>query len=105
MIDPHRPYPDRPVVDDDSDRVLTYAADQLVMLRSPMWHQDGLAQIHAVVSLMAQAQHQLPRLVADARDQQHTWTEIARQLRRPRLAVIALHAGRTSKRRTPIDPD
>jgi hypothetical protein len=105
MIDPHHPYPARPVTGDDSALVLNHAADQLVMLRSPMWHGDALAQLHAVASLIAEAHKQLPTLVADARDQQHTWKEIARQLRRSRLAVIALHAGRTARRRTPLDPD
>ena len=82
LDDPRRPYPPRPMLDDDSADVLDQAVAALVALRAPMHFGDAGADLHAIVSLIAEARDRLPRTVADARDQQHTWTEIARQLRR-----------------------
>jgi hypothetical protein len=35
---------------------------------------DALSELHALASLAKQIRAQLPRVIADARDQQHTWT-------------------------------
>jgi hypothetical protein len=70
-----------------------------------MYHDDALAELHALASLTLEANRRLPQVVTDARDQQHSWSEIAGQLGQRRLAVMARHAGRTAKRRTPPDPD
>jgi len=61
--------------------------------------------LHALTSLIAEAQSRLPRVVADARDQQHTWTAIAQQIGVTRLRALARYGGRTAKRRTPLGPD
>jgi len=104
LDDPRRPYPPRPMLDDDSADVLDQAVAALVALRAPMHFGDAGADLHAVVSLIAEARDRLPRTVADARDQQHTWTEIARQLGVSRLHVLARFGGRTARRRTPLEP-
>lgn len=78
--DPRRLHPGRPVVDDDSAWVLAEAAEQLTVFRSPMLVGDFLAHLHVLVSLRAEIHAQLPEVVATAREQGHTWGDIARQL-------------------------
>lgn len=78
--DPRRAHPDRAVVDDDSAAVVDEAAEQLTVYRSPMLVGDCLARLHALVSLRAEIQARLPEVVAGARDQDHDWRDIARQL-------------------------
>ncbi|MGH7416919.1 MAG: hypothetical protein ACREKB_03995 [Candidatus Rokuibacteriota bacterium] len=79
-IDPRRSPPDHPVVDDDSAAVMDDAVFCLTMLRSPMRHGDALARLHALVSLMAQAEALLPDAVADAWDQDYRWKEIGHHM-------------------------
>ena len=103
--DPRRAYPTRPVTDDHSATVLHDAVHTLTMLRAPMHEGDACAALHAVVSLIDQARAALPKLVVDARDQDHTWAEIAGELGITRTAAIIRYAGRTTTRRTPLDRD
>lgn len=93
------------MTDEDCRCVLDEALRELVSLRSPMYHGDALAALHALSSLVKEANGRVPRLVADSRDQFHTWREISRQLGRNRVLVIARYVARTKKRRTPLDPD
>jgi hypothetical protein len=53
---------------------------ELTLLRSPMHLGDCLADLHAMVSLLAQIHAWLPVVVAGARNQGHSWNEIAAQL-------------------------
>jgi hypothetical protein len=76
-IDPRRRYPSSPLLDDESDAVLVVAVHDLILLRSPMWCEDAGATLHALASLAAQIQAWLPDAVADARDQDYRWAEIA----------------------------
>jgi hypothetical protein len=78
--DPRRPHPDRVVLDDDTLQVIDAAVYQLSIYRSPMNLNDGLLRLHALASLIAQADALLAAAVADARDQDHPWSDIARQL-------------------------
>ena len=78
--DPRRPPPDQVVLDDDSLRVIEDAVYQLGILRSPMSHGDGLLRLHVLASLIAQADALIADAVADARDQDHPWPDIARRL-------------------------
>jgi hypothetical protein len=80
MLDPSRSYPATPVVDNESDVVLEEAIHSLTMMRSPMWEGDALARLHALVSLAAQITALLPETIRDARDQDHSWEDIATQL-------------------------
>lgn len=96
--DPRRAHPSRAVVDDDSAAVLAEAAERLTVFRSPMLEGDRLAHLHALVSLGAQIQAQLPEVVAGAREQGHTWRDIAGQL--------DMTAGEARRRFTPAaNPD
>jgi hypothetical protein len=69
-----------PTADQDSLRVLDEAIDQLARLRTPYWLGDSGVRLHALASLIAQAQQLLPRAVHDARDQELTWAEIGELL-------------------------
>ena len=103
--DPWRHYPLRALTDDDSACVLDEAIEDLLVLRSPLYSGDAGAELHALVSLIAQAEGRLASVVADARDQEHSWAEIAHQLGRSRLGAIARYAPNSKRRRRPIDPD
>ena len=69
-----------PVVDDLSATVLNEAIDTLAKLRTPYWLGDGAVHLHALASLLAQAQLMLPEAVAQARDQDLTWDQIGQLL-------------------------
>ena len=103
--DPRRLYPTQARADDDSASVLDEALETLIALRSPLYSGDAGAELHALVSLIAHAKERLASVVADARDQEHTWREIARQLGCSRLSAMVRHAPNSKKRRRPLDPD
>ncbi len=78
VSDPRRRCPSDPLVDDESDAVVAFAVNDIVMLRSPMWSGDAGAVLHALASLTAHIQEWLPDAVAEARSQDYSWPEIAR---------------------------
>jgi hypothetical protein len=69
-----------PAAGHDSRQVLTGAADQLARLRTPYWLGDPAVHLHALASLIAQAEQLLPQAVHDARDQELTWAQIGELL-------------------------
>jgi hypothetical protein len=69
-----------PTTGDDSLRVLTDAIDNLARLRTAYWLGDSAVHLHAMASLIAQAQQLLPQAVHDPRDQELTWTQIGELL-------------------------
>jgi hypothetical protein len=69
-----------PATGDDSLQVLTDATDDLAQLRTAYWLGDSAVRLHALTSLIAQAQQLLPQAVHDARDQELTWTQIGELL-------------------------
>ncbi len=90
-------HPDRPVTDDVSAAILDAAVTLLTLLRSPLSLGDALAELHAMVSLLAELQIALPATVAAARDQDHTWHDIAHQLQiTPASARRRYRGSRTS---------
>ncbi|HZT66871.1 MAG TPA: hypothetical protein VFA11_13870 [Acidimicrobiales bacterium] len=99
MNDPRRLYPTRPVLDDDSARVLEEALNTLTVLRSPMFVGDACAELHAMVSLRAQIDAWIDDTVAAARDQGTTWTVIGRQLGLPASEVRSLYRSRRAEGR------
>jgi len=103
--DPRRFPPPIAVVDDDLDAVLDDAVSSLVVMRSPMLSGDALAEMHALTSLAAQIRVRLPSVVADARDQGHTWGEITGQLGCGMARTLLRHAGRTRSRRLLLGSD
>ena len=79
----------RPVTDDDlpaprvdqhSAIIVSDAVDALAALRTPYWLGDSAVRLHALASLIAQAQQLLPGAVHDAREQEHSWTQIGQLL-------------------------
>jgi hypothetical protein len=73
-------HPDRPLVDDATAAVLAEATVELTLSRSPGLLGDGLADLHAMTSLLAQLHAWIPLSVSAARDQGHSWEAIAQQL-------------------------
>ena len=69
-----------PTTGDDSLHVLSEAAGQLARLRTPYWLGDSAVRLHALTSLIAQAQQLLPQAVHDARNQELTWAQIGELL-------------------------
>jgi hypothetical protein len=65
---------------DDSLAVLTKAIEALAGLRTACWLGDSAVHLHALASLIAQAQQLLPQAIHDARDQELTWTQIGELL-------------------------
>lgn len=80
MTDRWAHHPGHPVVDEESAAVLEEALHSLTMLRSAGSEGDAGARLHVLASLMAQAQAVLADAVADARDQDYSWAEIAERL-------------------------
>lgn len=80
MMDRWKRHPDRPAVDEESAAVLEEALHSLTMLRCAGSEGDAGARLHVLASLMAQADSVLANTVADARDQDYTWAEIAERL-------------------------
>ena len=69
-----------PATGDDSLHVLNQAIDQLARLRTPYWLGDSAVRLHALASLITQAQQLLPQAIHDARDQELTWAQIGELL-------------------------
>jgi hypothetical protein len=69
-----------PATGDDSLHVLSQAIDNLAQLRTAYWLGDSAVHLHALTSLIAQAQQLLPQAVHDARDQELTWAQISELL-------------------------
>jgi hypothetical protein len=69
-----------PTTGDDSLHVLNDAIDALARLRTAYWLGDSAVRLHALASLIAQAQQLLPQAIHDARDQELTWTQIGELL-------------------------
>ena len=65
-----------PATGKDSLQILNQAIDDLARLRTPYWLGDSAVHLHALTSLLAQAQQLLPQAVHQARDQELTWTQI-----------------------------
>lgn len=104
-VDPRRRYPDSPLVDDESEAVLVVAVNDVILLRSPMWCGDSGAILHALASLAATIEAWLPAAVADARDQDYRWSEIASMLGVPAGTARRRYAHHAVTREAPLQPD
>ena len=69
-----------PTTGNDSLQVLNDAVDQLARLRTAYWLGDSAVHLHALASLIAQAQQLLPQAVHEARDQELTWAQVGELL-------------------------
>jgi hypothetical protein len=73
-----RPVPPAPPrTGEDSADVLDEATFTLTMDRFPGSWGDAAAKLHALASLIAEAEAAIPDAVADAIDQDHRWQDIA----------------------------
>ena len=73
-------HPAAPVADAATAAVLDEAITSLALLRHPGLIGDAGVHLHDLASLAAQAEAVLPGMVADARDQDYTWTQIGDRL-------------------------
>jgi hypothetical protein len=105
MRAPRRDHYLAPATGTDSERVLEDAIDTLATLRDMDWLGDAGATLHLLASLLAQAQHRLPRAVADARDQEYSWAQIADLLGVTRASAWQRYSRHLANHRTPLDPD
>lgn len=101
MREPRRDHYIEPATGVDSERVLDDAIATLGTLRDLPWLGDAGATLHLLISLIHQAEQQLPRAVADARDQEYSWAQIADLLGVTRASAWQRYAGRTTTNRTP----
>jgi hypothetical protein len=61
-------------------RRLNQAIDALARLRTAYWLGDSAVHLHALASLIAQAEQLLPQAVHHARDQELTWAQMGELL-------------------------
>ncbi|MGH9088934.1 MAG: hypothetical protein ACRDYZ_12630 [Acidimicrobiales bacterium] len=82
VLDPSlQTYRARPLIDADAALVLAQGVSELASTRCPALGIAGpLADLHATVSLLRQGRAFIPDVLADARLQDRSWTEIAAQL-------------------------
>ncbi|GAC1547158.1 MAG: hypothetical protein NVS3B12_35220 [Acidimicrobiales bacterium] len=102
---PLRAHPDRPVIDGHSEQVVADAVALISVLRSPMGQGHAGLRLHALASLIAQAEALLPDAVADARDCDFYWPEIARELGVSTAAAFHRYDDYTTTRKLPLDAD
>jgi hypothetical protein len=77
-----------PRTDDYSALIVRDAIDDLAALRTPYWLGDSAIHLHALASLIAQAQQMIPGAIAAARDRELSWAQIGQLLNiSPRAAA------------------
>ena len=105
MREPRRDHYLAPATGEDTERVIDDAIETLGTLRSLPWLGDAGATLHLLTSLIAQAQHRLPRAVADARHQDYSWAQIGDLLGTTRASAWQRYAHNLASHPTPLDPD
>ncbi len=105
MREPRRDHYIAPTTGHDSERILDAAIESLGTVRGLEWVGDAGATLHPLISLTAEAERRLPRAVADARDQDYSWAQIADLLGVTRASAWQRYAGRSAQHRTPLNPD
>jgi hypothetical protein len=105
MREPRRDHYIEPATGPDSEAVIEAAIESLGTLRNLAWLGDAGVTLHLLVSLIHQAEQQLPTAVAAARQQDYTWAQIADLLGVTRASAWQRYAGRTTANPTPLDPD
>jgi hypothetical protein len=66
---------------------------------------NATAELAAAIQFISHARRRLPDLVANARDQDTSWAEIATQLHLTRLGAMARYGHHARTRPQPLDPD
>jgi hypothetical protein len=94
-----------PATGADTEQVIEDAIDTLGTLRRMPSLDDAGATLHLLTSLIAQAEQRLTRAVADARDHNYSWAQIADLLGVTRASAWQHYGRRLAEHRTPLDPD
>ena len=105
MREPRRDHYIEPATGEDSRAVVDAAIESLGALRGLQWLGDAGATLHLLASLLAEARSRLPRAVADARDQEYSWGQVAELLGVTRASAWQHYAGRTAQDRAPLEED
>lgn len=105
MREPRRDHYITPATGEDSGAALDAAVESLGKLRGLEWVGDAAVTLHLLASLIAEARSRLPRAVADARDQDCSWGQVADLLGVTRASAWQRYAGRTERGRTPLEAD
>jgi len=105
MREPRRDHYVEPATGADTERIIDAAIESLGKLRGLKWVGDAGVTLHLLASLVVEAQARLPRAVADARDQDYSWAQIADLLGVTRASAWQRYAGKVEEHRTPLDPD
>jgi len=105
MREPRRDHYVEPATGEDSRAVLDAAIESLGQVRGLEWVGDAGVTVHLLASLIAEARSRMPRAVADARDQDYSWGQVAELLGVTRASAWQHYAGRTAQDRTPLEPD
>ena len=103
--EPRRDHYIEPATDDDTRAVLGSAIEALCPLRGLEWVGDAGATLHRLASLVAEATERVPRAVADARDQDYSWAQVADLLGVTRASAWQRYAAHTARDRTPLELD
>ena len=101
MREPRRDHYIHPTTGPDTTTVLNDAIAALATIRNLPWHGDAGATLHLLISLIHQAEQQLPHAVADARDQNYTWAQIADLTGTTRASAWQRYATHTTNNPTP----
>ncbi len=104
MREPRRDHYIAPTTGDDTTRVLDAAIEQLGQIRRLEWVGDPGATLHLLVSLTAEAERRLPTAVADARDHDYSWAQIADLLGVTRASAWQRYADHSAQHPTPPPP-
>jgi hypothetical protein len=105
MTEPRRDHYIEPATVEDSEAVLDAAIESLGTIRGLEWVGDAGATLQLLASLLAEARSRLPRAVADAKDQDYPWGQVAELLGVTRASAWQRYPGRTAQSRTPLDPN
>jgi hypothetical protein len=92
-------------LDDDTAIVIDETIDTLRLLCTQHHDTNAAAELQAITTLIDHASSRLADAVADARDEGHTWADIARQLGRSRPVAIARYGPHAHRRRLPLELD
>ena len=101
FTDPRRDDSTVPHTDADTAALIDEAIDALILMRSPMHLGDSAATISALVSLTIEAESRLADAVADARNQDYGWTEIANRLATTAAAARHRYGAHARARKVP----
>jgi len=105
MREPRRDHYVEPTTGADTERIIGDAIESLGKLRGLQWVGDAGVTLHLLASLVAEADARLPHAVADARDQDYSWAQIADLLGVTRASAWQRYAAKVKDNRTPLDPD